>query len=216
MPSLDKENFLSNYDAILQIREEDLDRNTIGPYEEELLFSKNNARKLTMVAWDGTFTEGSYDWKILKYENDIYYIYLDGIERNKYDVREEDKELYVFNNNKVEKRYCDEERRIEKYDLFKTMESEIMNWGNYNFQTKLIGDFIPEKIKKIKQEQTTALLNKEIDKSKGGYKNFYFDMNFAQIEKEVLNKCEEGTTKFTNRNVFNDGYLINSYLSELS
>ena len=207
MPSLDKENFLSNYDAILQIREEDLDRNTIGPYEEELLFSKNNARKLTMVAWDGTFTEGSYDWKILKYENDIYYIYLDGIERNKYDVREEDKELYVFNNNKVEKRYCDEERRIEKYDLFKTMESEIMNWGNYNFQTKLIGDFIPEKIKKIKQEQTTALLNKEIDKSKGGYKNFYFDMNFAQIEKEVLNKCEEGTTKFTNRNVFNDGYL---------
>ena len=75
------------------------------------------------------FHRGSYDWKILKYENDIYYIYLDGIERNKYDVREEDKELYVFNNNKVEKRYCDEERRIEKYDLFKTMESEIMNWG---------------------------------------------------------------------------------------
>ena len=98
-------------------------------------------------------------------------------------------------------------KKNRKYDLFKTMESEIMNWGNYNFQTKLIGDFIPEKIKKIKQEQTTALLNKEIDKSKGGYKNFYFDMNFAQIEKEVLNKCEEGTTKFTNRNVFNDGYL---------
>ena len=71
----------------------------------------------------------------------------------------------------------------------------------------MIGDFIPEKIKKIKQEQTTALFFKEIDKSKGGYKNFYFDMNFAQIEKEVLNKCEEGTTKFTNRNVFNDGYL---------
>jgi hypothetical protein len=52
-------------------------------------------------------------------------------------------------------------------------------------------------VNKKTMEQETK---KSVDKSLGGYKNFYFDMNISQIKQEVNNVCPD--QKFTNIDMF--------------
>ena len=51
-----------------------------------------------------------------------------------------------------------------------------------------------------KEDTITSNVDKEIDKSQGGYKDFYFDMNISQINQEIKKICPE--QEFTNENPF--------------
>ena len=225
-PTLNKDEFLKDHNLILHLKKKGLDRNTHGSYEEELLFNKYKVKKLSYVYSNDQANEGVYDWSIIKKDGDAYYIYFQGEKRNEYNVIKEEDEVYYFEKNRVEKNFChnlakeikqreyeDPEDKWEysqqyydreEFDIFRSPESYLLNWDRYTFQPTLVKDFIPEELLERKNKEKENKLNAEINESKGGYKNFYFDMNFDQLKNEVLKTCGEQVTNLTSRNLFND------------